>query len=175
MVSVISYPHEVCRIAVDVGQEYEAFCHRYEAMVPELDRERLAKRVEEGAPWLQVIADTAATTSHGFLIFWKMEATELMALAGNAWRCVEYLMGNPAFAELMYRYDPSVLLYAPLRTVIYVGPEGRTRFAFDQPSTCFSSFADADIYRAGVEADQKMAALLASLDVPVGTLLDPED
>jgi hypothetical protein len=170
-----SYPHQVRRLAIDVGQEYGAFCRRYEAVVPALDRQRLAKRVAEGASWVQVIADTAATTSHGFLIFWKMEATELMALAGNTWQCVEYLMGNPAFAEMIYRYDPSILLYAPLRTVIYVGPEGRTRFAFDQPSTCFSSFADADICRAGVEADLKMAALLESLDVPVGTLLDPED
>jgi hypothetical protein len=175
MVGVTSYPHEVRRLAVDVDQEYEAFCERYESAVPELDRRRLAKRVEEGASWVQVIADTAATTSHGFLTYWKMEATALMALAGNSWQCVEYLMGNPTVAELMFRYDPSVLLYAPLRIVIYVGPEGRTRFAFDQPSTCFSSFADADIHRVGVEVDQKMAALLDSLDVPVGSLLDPKD
>jgi hypothetical protein len=41
----------------------------------------------------------------------------------------------------MYRHDPSVMLYAPLRTAIYVGAADRTRFAGDKPSTVFASFA----------------------------------
>ncbi len=173
MVSLTSYPHQVNRLAVAVGQDYETFCRRYESAVPELDRQRLARRVEDGAAWWQVIADMAARAPHGFLIFWRLEATSLMALAGNSWRFVEYLIANPTVAELMYRYDPSVMLYAPLRTVVYVGPDGRTRLAFVQPSTCFSSFGDADIARVGIEVDRKLAALLESLDVPVDGMLDP--
>lgn len=175
MLSGTSYPHQVNRLAVEVGQEYEAFCRRFEATVPQLDQKRLAKRVDDGAAWIRVIADMAASAPHGFLIFWRLEATSLMALAGNSWRCVEYLIGNPTAAELMYRYDPSVMLHAPLRTVIYVGPDDRVRIAFDQPSTCFSSYGDADITRVGREVDRKLAALLESLDVPVGDLLVPAE
>ena len=35
-------------------------------------------------------------------------------------------MGNHTIAEQMYRHDPAVMLYVPLRTVIYAGPRGTT-------------------------------------------------
>jgi hypothetical protein len=38
----------------------------------------------------------------------------------------------------MYRYDPSVMLYAPLRTVIRTAAEGPAWCAVDQPSTVFA-------------------------------------
>ena len=175
MVGAMSCSREVNRLAIEVGQRYEVFCQRYEAAVPAVDGEQLAERLSAGADWVQIVADAATGAPHGFLRYWKFEATALMALAGNRWQGVEYLIGNHTVLEQMYRYDPCALLYGPLRTVIYVGPDERTRLAFDQPSTCFSSFADADIARIGIEIDRKLARLLTSLDVPVGSLLDPAD
>lgn len=175
MLKAVSYSREINRLAIDVGQPYEAFCRRYEAAVPAVDGEQLARHLSAGADWVQVVADAAAGAPHGFLRYWKFEATALMALAGNRWHGVEYLIGNHTVLEQMYRYNPCALLYGPLRTVIYVGPDERTLFAFDQPSTCFSSLADADIARIGIEIDRKLAQLLESLDVQVGTLLDSAD
>ena len=45
-----------------------------------------------------------------------------MGLAGDGARCVEYLMGNHTIAQKMYRYNPAILLYAPLRTAIVSTP-----------------------------------------------------
>jgi hypothetical protein len=72
----------------------------------------------------------------------------------------------------MYRHDPSVMLYAPLRTAIYVGAADRTRFAGDKPSTVFASFASPPISQVGIELDRKLAALLDALDVPAREALD---
>ena len=65
----------------------------------------------------------------------------------------------------MYRHDPSVMLYAPLRTAIYVDAANRTRFAIDEPHPVFESFASLPIAQVGIELDRKLAALLEALDV----------
>jgi hypothetical protein len=39
----------------------------------------------------------------------------------------------------MYRYNPAILLYAPLRTAIVEDVDDATWFTVDQPSTRFGS------------------------------------
>ena len=41
-----------------------------------------------------------------------------------------------------------VMLYAPLRTLIYEDLHGKVHFSIDQPSTRFSSFGNDDIFGA---------------------------
>jgi hypothetical protein len=72
----------------------------------------------------------------------------------------------------MYRHDPSVMLYAPLRTAIFVDAESRTRFAIDDPGTVFASFASTPISEVGTELSRKLADLLDALDVPVRGVLE---
>jgi hypothetical protein len=98
--------------------------------------------------------------------------TPVMSLAGDSAPCTAYLMGNHTIAEQMYRYDPSVMLYAPLRTVIYVDAANRTQFAVDRPSTEFASFASQPISQVGIELERKLAALLGALDVATHEALD---
>ena len=69
-------------------------------------------------------------------------------------------------------FDPSVMLYAPLRAVIYVDRRQRTRFVIDRPSSLFSSFDDPGIARVGEELDTKLMTLLGSLDVDVSIIGD---
>ena len=96
-----------------------------------------------------------------------------MSLAGDTARCTTYLMGNHVIAERMYRHDPSVMLYAPLRTVIYAETGGRARFGIDQPSTVFASFAHPAVAEVGQELDRKLANLLEALDVPARQAVMP--
>jgi hypothetical protein len=166
-----SFPHQVTRLIFDTGQPYQEFRARYEDAVPDLDPSRLAAFAERGAPWQEVIADADASAPHGFLIYWRSDLTPVMSLADNPARCTAYLMGNHTIAEQMYRHDPSVMLYAPLRTAIYVDAADRTRFAVDKPSTVFASFASPSISEVGIELDSKLAALLDALDVPAGGAL----
>src|SRR5579863_574174 len=167
-----SFPHQVTRLVFDTGQPYEEFRARYEAAVPALDEKRLAEFAARRAAWAEVIADAAATAPHGFLIFWRLDTTPVMSLAGNTTRCTAYLMGNHTIAEQMYRHDPAVMLYVPLRTVIYASPDDRAFFAADQPSTEVASLGLAPVTQVGIDLDRKLAALLGALDVPVGETLD---
>ncbi|MEU5675461.1 hypothetical protein ABZ749_35335 [Micromonospora sp. NPDC047753] len=91
----------------------------------------------------------------------------MMNLAGDTRHCVEYLMGNHTTAERMFRYDPTVMLYAPLRTLISDRPDGGARFVIEQPSHAFGSSGVDAIHEVGRELDREVAALLAYLEVPV--------
>ena len=167
-----SFPHRVTRLVFDTGQPYVAFRARYEAAVPALDEKRLAEFAARGAAWPEVVADADASAPHGFLIFWRLDTTPVMSLAGNTTRCTAYLMGNHTIAEQMYRHDPAVMLYVPLRTVIYASPDDRAFFAADQPSTEVASLGLAPVTQVGIDLDRKLAALLGALDVSVGETLD---
>lgn len=170
---ISSLTHQVTRLAFDAGQPYQQFRTRYETAVPTLDPQRLAAFAGRRAAWPEVVADADASATHGFFLYWRSDLTPLMSLAGDTRPCTAYLMGNHTIAERMYRHDPSVMLYAPLRTVIYIDADDRTRFAVDQPSTVFASFGHPVIAQVGIELDQKLASLLEALDIPARQALLP--
>jgi hypothetical protein len=164
---VATYPHEVHRLLVAVGAGFDDFRERYERSVPSFDSERFAALEREGADWDTVLRATAENAPHHFIRYWTTDAGALMRLAGNSARCSSYLMGNHTIAERMYRHDPGIMLYAPLRTAIHEDAYGTTWFSVDQPSTRFSSFGDPAITEVGIELDHKLAALLEHLGAPV--------
>lgn len=163
----VAVPHEAVRWSIDTGSSFDEFRARYEAAVPALDLDRMAQIRTERASWDTVLSAAAENAPHGFLRFWSTDVGELMQLAGDQGSCSSYLMGNHTIAERMYRHDPAVMLYAPLRTAIYQDQHGVTRFSIDQPSTRFGSFGLPDIASVGLELDRKVANLLRILDVPV--------
>ena len=80
-------------------------------------------------------------------------------------------MGHHATPEKAYRQDPAVMLYAPLRTLIYIDSADRTRLAVDQPSTVYASFGDPVITELGIELDRQLAELLDALGIEAGPWL----
>ena len=158
----------VNRLDIRIQQSYDDFIRRFEGAVPMLNRERAVALVERKARWSEVAADAAASAPHDFLLYWKLDLTPMMSLAGNRWHATEYLMGNHVIAETMYRHDPAVSLYVPLRLAIYDSEEG-TRFTTEQPSSTLSSLGRPEITRVGIDLDRKLAALLSALhaEVPV--------
>jgi hypothetical protein len=91
---------------------------------------------------------------------------------GDLRPCTAYLMGHHAIPEKAYLRDPAVMLYAPLRTLIYIDPADRTLLAVDQPSTVYASFADPVITELGRDLDRQLAGLLGSLGVEAGPWMD---
>jgi hypothetical protein len=168
-----THPHEVQRLEIAVGTGFDEFRERYEQSVPSLDTERYAALVREGADWDTVLRAAAENAPHDFIRYWTIDAGALMRLAGDSPRCCSYLMGNHTIAERMYRHDPAIMLYAPLRTAIYEDADGTTWFSIDQPSTRFRSFGDPAITDVGLELDRKLAALLEHLGAPVPPTLTP--
>jgi uncharacterized protein (DUF302 family) len=91
----------------------------------------------------------------------------MMRLAGHQRRAITYLMGNNVIAETMFRHDPGIILYAPLRIAIYEATTGRVHLSIDQPSTKFASFGDTRIAEVGAQLDAKVAELLRLMSLPV--------
>jgi hypothetical protein len=165
--TITTHPHEVHRLAIAVGARFDDFRERYEQSVPSLDVGRLTVLVGEGVDWDTVLRATAENAPYDFIRYWTIDAGVLMELAGGSPRCSSYLMGNHTIAERMYRHDPGIMLYAPLRAAIYESADGTTWFSIDQPSTRFSSFGNPAIAEVGFELDHKLAALLEHLGAPV--------
>ena len=156
-------PDRVTRLVFDVDASFDDFKSRYEQAVPAFSPDKITGL----ADWNAVVARTAELAPHGFLLYGKVDAAPVMKLNGHPQRAVSYLMGNHVVAETMYGKDPGVMLYAPLRTLIYEGLDGKVHFSIDQPSSRFSSFDNDDIAATGKRLDQKLAELLAHLGLPV--------
>jgi uncharacterized protein (DUF302 family) len=164
---MISVPHEVNRLSIPAEAPFDDFRARYEAAVPRFD----PAAYQALASWDDVLRATAEHAPHGFLLYGVVDAGATMRVAGHESRCVTYLMGNHTLAERMYRHNPAVMLYAPLRTAIHEDGAGTTWFSVDQPSTRFDSFGDPTIAVVGAELDAKLARLLEHLGVPVPVAL----
>jgi hypothetical protein len=159
--------YQAHRLSVPVEASFDDFRRRYEAAVPSYDARAFNALVEANASWSDVLDLMDRSAPFGFLNYWSIDTQPMMSLAGAKHRCVEYLMGNHTIAARMFRHNPAVMMYAPLRTVITSDRDAGTNFSIDQPSSLFSSFGDDDIAAVGVELDRKVAGLLAHLDAPV--------
>jgi hypothetical protein len=170
-VTTTIHPHEVDRLAIAVAAGFEDFRERYEQSVPSVDPERFAALVRRDADSETVLPASGESAPHHFLRYWTLDSGALMQLDGNCPRSTSYLMGNHTLAERMYRRDPAVVLYAPMRTAIHEDADGTTWFSVDQPSTRFDSFGDPAIAEVGLELDRKLATLLDHLGAPVSPAL----
>lgn len=159
--------YSVNRLTVEVPASLEEFRQQYEQAVPPEPREQVEALVARDAPWSQMLELIEKEAPLGFLIYWRNDLRPVMRLAGDAAQGIFYLMGNHTIAERMYRYQPAVMLYAPLHTMIWQSPDGETRFTFDRPSDQFGSFGTPQITQVGTELDQKLAALLEHLGLRV--------
>ena len=90
------------------------------------------------------------------------------ASRGHDLKAVEYLLGNHVIAETMFRHDPTTLLYAPLRLLLYSDQDGNAVFSMDQPSAAFGSLGVAEVTAVGENLDRKVANLLRVIGVDSG-------
>jgi hypothetical protein len=167
VMSHLSVGYQVTRLVFDAGQPYEKFRGRYEAVVPPADL-RPGDCAGRHVRWQDVAADANGSGPHGFVLYWRADMTPVLTGSGELRPCTAYLMGHHAVPEETYLHDPAVMLYAPLRTLIYIDSADRTRLAVDQPSTVYASFADPVVTELGRDLDRQLAELLDSLGVHAG-------
>jgi hypothetical protein len=163
--------HQVNRLVIDSESGFDDLCQRYETLVPDIGSEELRALLAKG-DLDEVVRYTAEHTPHTFARFWSLDPTAMMRLMGHNTRTMTYMMGNNVVVETMYRHNPAVMLYAPLRTAIYEDTSGATYFSIDQPSTRFASFGDPRITEVGRLLDAKLAELLSLLRLPVPVELE---
>ena len=159
--------HTVNRLTIATESSLTDLRERYEQAVPPVPMVQMEELARRQAPWSDMVAVVSAAAPHGFLIYHTLDLRPFLMLAGHRPDDVAYLMGNHTIAERMYRHDPTVMIHAPLRTLIWEGPDGAARFTVDQPSSDFGSYGNPDIAAVGVELDRKLAALLEHLGVEV--------
>ena len=158
--------HVVNRLIIDTGQTFDDMRERYESLVPTIDFAELVAVIQTG-DLARLQAYTAEHTPHSFAIYATLDPMPVIALSGHQRRAITYLMGNNTIAETMFRHDPGIILYAPLRTAIYEATAGHAEFSIDQPSTRFASFDDPRIAEVGAQLDAKVAELLRLMSLPV--------
>jgi hypothetical protein len=169
----ITTPHLVNRFVMDTGDTFENVQKNFEFLVPTIDFAKLTELIEAG-DLSRVQRYTAEQAPHSFVNFWTFDPTPMMRLVGHHTRATTYMMGNNVIVETMFRHDPGVMLYAPLRVAIYENADGHVYLSVDQPSTKFGSFGDARIAEVGSALDAKLAALLRLMRLPVPQALEPD-
>lgn len=155
--AVIDHPDR--RLLIALPEPYDSARKHYETLVPEVDSARFSQM----ASWQATLDLAEINAPHGFMRYSRMDVTALMASSPSYWKATQYLMGNHTIAERMFRYDPSVMLHAPLRTVLYADPDGDTKLAVDQPSLLFNSYDKPEIADVGYELDGLLAQLIELL------------
>jgi len=168
------YSEDVNRLDIIVNDSYADLRAKFEAAAPTFSPQVL-QILGAGKPNFDgLVAAIAANAPNGFIRFNTIETGALLKAAGepaSATNAVQYLVGNPVFAEQMYREDRSTQLYAPLRATIYQAADGTVHFVIDQPSTRFDSFDDPTIDGVGEFLDGKVANLLTVMGAPVPDVL----
>jgi hypothetical protein len=138
---------------------YDEAREQYETLVPEVDFARFFQM----ASWQATLELAEINAPHGFMRYYSSDVTAIMAGSTSLWKATQYLMGNHTIAERMFRHDPSVMLHAPLRTLLYADADGDTKFAVDQPSLLFASYHNPDIDTVGKELDALLVGLIELL------------
>ena len=151
--------HSSRRLVVALPAPYDEAREQYETLVPEVDFARFFQM----ASWQATLELAEINAPHGFMRYDRGDVTATMAGSTSLWKATQYLMGNHTIAERMFRHDPSVMLHAPLRTLLYADADGDTKFAVDQPSLLFASYHNADIDTVGEELDALLVGLVELL------------
>jgi hypothetical protein len=157
--NTIAIDHPSRRLVVALPAAYDAAREQYETLVPAVDFARFFQM----ASWKATLELAEINAPHGFMRYYGSDVTAIMAGSTSFWKASQYLMGNHTIAERMFRHDPSVMLHAPLRTLLYADADGDTKFAVDQPSLLFDSYDNPDIAAVGQELDALLVGLIELL------------
>jgi Domain of unknown function DUF302 len=162
--------HTAVRLTVPLNQPLSQAVDRFEELVPAVDIDAFRR----SRSWDETIELARTNGPLGLMRFWRLDYAAILTGSGTPARSFGYLIGNQTIAEQMIRHEPEVVLYAPLRTAIYEGSDGRAFFVIDQPSALFGSFGNPDITKVGRHLDALIATLLDALGAVVPAELTPQ-
>ncbi|MFJ7903232.1 DUF302 domain-containing protein [Streptomyces sp. NPDC096198] len=139
---------------------YDEFVAAFEKAAPAYDPGPMELIAETGGSWDDVRAAMAVNAPHDLIRYGRINATDLLAVAGHPTRSIEYLTGNHVIAETMFRHDPRALLYAPLRMLVHSDDDGNAVFTMHRPSDEFASLGIPEVTKVGEDLDRLVVELL---------------
>ena len=174
-VDAVTVDYVVHRVTIPTGMVMPEFRAQFEDAVPHLPLDQVRELVSRGAPWGEMVDLVGRTAPWGFLLYWTNDVDPIVRLAGDSDSAVAYLMGNHTIMERMFRYEPSVVMYAPLHVAIWSHSDGQAFFTVDKPSDQFRSFANPAVTAVGRELDSKLVHLLRHLHLVIPDVLVQAD
>jgi hypothetical protein len=94
------------------------------------------------------------------ILFGVQEHGELLRIAGQNRKAIQYTLGNPLIALQMTYHDIRAALYAPLRLLVYENKQNQLGIEYDLPSTLFGQFGHPELLKTGLLLDHKMEKLI---------------
>jgi uncharacterized protein (DUF302 family) len=157
---------DVTRITVEhvrivAGKPFEQVVKAFEQQLGQFDPE-VSESLSAGADAEKVRAKIEAMVGpSGFMLFRTSDHGELLRLAGQKKKAIQYLVGNPLFAIQMTQHDIRASLYAPLRVLLYENEHGKTCVEYDKPSSLLGQFDNAKVSEVATMLDRKLDQLVA--------------
>ncbi len=100
----------------------------------------------------------------GFMRFLDIDHGVWLSRIGLPARCKLYILGNPLIARTMLEHDLGVGLNVPVRMMIYEDPAtGKTRLAYDLPSSLMARLSNHKVTAAAKRLDEKLAELATAV------------
>jgi len=151
-------PIEITHVSLEFRVDFESFTRHLEGLLGRYDPSVMKQVATDPAGAEARIAQMEG--EEGLMIFVVQNHGALLRLAGTTGRAKRYHVGNPLVALQMTRHDIRAGLYAPLSVLVYEAEPGVVRVEFDQPSTLFGQFGNADLTAVGRELDRKLASVI---------------
>jgi hypothetical protein len=101
--------------------------------------------------------------SSGFMRFDTFNHGKWLGLIGHTAKAVMVILGNPLIARTMLQHDIRAGLNVPVRLLIYEHADGRTRVAYDLPSSLMSGLGNPAVIAAATKLDAKLIALARTI------------
>ncbi len=149
-------------VRVTTDRPFEEVARALEGQLGRLDPEVKAFLAAGGDVEVARARLEAMAGPSGFMLFGTSDHGALLRLAGQKRKAIQYVVGNPLFAVRMTRHDVRAALYAPLRVLLYEDAEGRTCLEYDNPSSLFGQFGNAEVDAVAALLDRKLEALVAA-------------
>jgi hypothetical protein len=153
-------PHAMARLDIPTAMSFDGFRRAFEAAAPVFDVAGVEQLIAGGGEWQDIQAAAERNAPNGLMVYAVIDIGRVMAAAGHATKCVEYLLGNHVVAERMFRHDPATALYAPLRVIVTSDADDQAVFTIDRPGSVFAGWGQTEITAVGTELDHKVARLL---------------
>jgi uncharacterized protein (DUF302 family) len=153
---------EVRHISLEVKAGFESFTQKVEESLGRFEPALLKGIGTDPAAAAQRLK--AAEGEEGLMLFNIQDHGALLNIFGAPRKAKQYVVGNPLIAATMTRHDIRAALYAPLRVLVYEAADHTTRVEFDQPSSLFGQFDNADVTKVGKSLDTKLANLIKNAD-----------
>ncbi|MBB5404453.1 DUF302 domain-containing protein [Paraburkholderia youngii] len=146
-------------VTLETKVDFESFTQHLEALLGRFDPSVL-KTLLQTDPAAADARLAQMEGDQGLMIFSMQNHGALFGMAGTSRHAIRYNIGNPRVAFRMTQHDIRAGLYAPLSVLVYEVAPGTVRVEYDQPSTLFRQFGNADVATVGRELDGKLASVI---------------